>query len=157
MDASSNSEVGDYLAAIRHGGEQASEAALTLGLLIENAPEAVGKRLSGRERQQAVTDLIRYVEESAEPHPMAVWALTKSCDSRCVPPLTAILHRFAKDPRKEHLAYQALIGILNIGMTAPESRQQSLALVREAATSGCGEVADTARSYLRANARRFPG
>lgn len=91
--------ISQLIDAIRCGGDQAEEAALTLGLLIErektNRPmgndddirlildeEMVKRRLSEVELASAVEELIRYVSETLTPHPTAVWALTKSYTCR---------------------------------------------------------------------------
>jgi hypothetical protein len=133
-----------------------------LGLLLEDRPrhhdadvsKVVGAELSARrltraERDAAVDGLIAYLEETGEPHPMAVWALVQSNETRAVPVLIALLERWLSDPGAVALAYQALIGVLNIGMGDSAYGEQSLIVVQRAATEGHADVAETAQSYLR--------
>ena len=164
---SPNATVADLLAAIRHGGAEGHEAALALGLLMEDRPpnddagaaaavgaELAARRLSGTERDTAVDGLITYLEETVEPHAMAVWALTKSYEPRAVPALIALLEHCLNDPHTVHLAHQALVGIVTTGLTTIEYREQSLAALRRAAARGGAEVADTAQRYLRKLSRK---
>jgi hypothetical protein len=154
--------VEDLLAAVRRGGAEAHEAALALGLLIEDRPpddnagvaavvggDLAARRLSPTELNAAVDGLISCLQDTDEPHPMAVWALTKSYEPHAVPALIALLDRRIDDPRAVPLVYQALVGVLTTGLTMPEYREQSLAAVRRAAARGHAEVAETAQRYLR--------
>ena len=151
----------DLLAAVPQGGEEAQEAALALGLLIEDRPPAddaglaavvgrdlAARRLSPAERDAAVDGLLAYLRDTAEPHPMAVWALTKSYEPRTVPALIALLERHVDNPRAAPLAYQALVGVVTAGVPTPEYRERSLVAVRAAAARGHAEVAETAQRYL---------
>jgi hypothetical protein len=149
---------------IREGGEDANEAALTLGLLIEQekvhrpAPgddggvreilgdELANYRLTREELEAAIDQLVDYIDETPEPEAMAVWALTKSHDPRTVPHLIALLDRVIDEPEKEHLAYQALIGITSF------DDEQAVSAVRRAAERGHGDVKETATQYLRLHA-----
>ena len=144
---------------IRRGDEDVYEAALTLGLLIERerARRPAGddggvrailgekwakQRLSEKELDHAVGQLIDYTNQAAEPHPMAVWALTKSHDLRTLDCFIGLLDRILSDPAREHLAYQALIG------TTIFYNSRSLAVIRRAAEQGHGLVKETAAHYL---------
>lgn len=156
--------ISQLMHAIRCGGDQAEEAALTLGLLIErekaNRPmgddgnirlildeEMAKRRLSEVELASAVEELIRYVSEASTPHPTAVWALTKSYDARIVKPLLDLLKRLLLDSSQENAAYNALSGIMNTGVSS-ELREESLAIIRQAAEQGYGRVKEAADGYL---------
>jgi len=65
-----------------------------------------------------------------------------------VPALTALLDRALADPAREDLAAQALAGVIAIGVSSIH-RGAAMAAIRRAATSGSGEAAETASSYLR--------
>ncbi|MBI1926908.1 hypothetical protein HYR99_22020 [Candidatus Poribacteria bacterium] len=152
--------------AIRKGGEEAHEAALALGLLMERgkvrrpAPGDDGgvrgilgetlanRRLSKTELRIAVNELICYITETLEPHPMAVWALTKSHHPHTLPHLIHLLDRVLTHPEHEHLAYQALIGVINIGTTSAH-KDLSLTAIQKAAEQGHGQVKETATQYLK--------
>jgi hypothetical protein len=146
---------------IREGGDGAQEAALTLGLLIERervhrslgddggvavilGEDLAAQRLSESELESATEELIAYVAERPTPHPMAVWALTKTYDSRAGTPLAELLERILGDADREHLAYQALVGLANLG------DDRFLQVIRRAARDGHGKVGETAREYLHA-------
>jgi HEAT repeat protein len=149
-----------YMEAIPRGGVEAHEAALALGLMIERetvcrpssdddggirailGDELADRRLSGPEVKEAVEALIKYVGETPEPHPTAVWALTKGYDERALPHFINILDRFSADPEKEKLAYQALVGLSSF------RDDPSLSAVRRAADRGQGLVRETATLYL---------
>lgn len=157
--------------AIRRGGEEAHEAALTLGLLIEKekvhrrdgadggrrlilGAELAERRLSSGEQQIAVEELIRYVNDTFDPHPMAVWALTKSSDPRIVPHLIRLLDRILDDPNKEDLAEQALSGIITVGLASDDNNKRlSLEAIRRASNQTRSRVRTSARDYL----KLFPG
>lgn len=149
--------------AIRRGGDQAEEAALALGLLIErertNRPlgddggvqlilgeQMAKQRFSEVELKSAVHELIRYVNETPNPHPSAVWALTKSYDGRIVTPLIELLKRLLPDPSQENAACAALSGIMNTGISS-ELQRESLAIIRQAAEVGFGRVKEAAIAY----------
>jgi hypothetical protein len=149
------------LAAIGEGGSAAYEAALTLGLLLEERPhkqdavvtpivghEFAARRLTAAEKEAAVDGLIEYLQTASEPRPMAVWALTKSYEIRAVPTLIMLLDRFHNDAGRQHLAYQALIGVVTTGVTTSRYRELSLQALRRAADSGGAELAETARDFL---------
>ena len=155
--------VEELLAGVRRGGEEAHEAALALGLLLEDrrpeddpgiavvvGPELAARRLSQVERDAAVEGLMEYLRDTPEPHVMAAWALAKSAEPRTVPVLIELLDSRLADPDAVPLVYQALIGIVTAGLTAPEYRASALAAVQRAATRGRSEVAETAQRYLRA-------
>jgi len=156
--------ISQLMGAIRCGGDQTEEAALTLGLLIErertNRPvgddggirlildeEMAKRRLSEVELASAVEELIRYVSETPTPHPTAVWALTKSYDVRMVRPLIELLKRLLPDSSQENAAYNALSGVMNTGVSS-ELREESLAMIREAAEQGFERVKEAAAGYL---------
>jgi hypothetical protein len=146
------------LAEVRRGE---SEAALTLGLLLERGargpqdddedivamlpPEYADTHLDDAQRDAALSGLIAYVDEEPQPQPMAVWALTKAGDERVVPALLGVLERTVEDPdpAREHLAYQALTGVIPFG------GPQVLDAVRHAAEHGHDRVRDGARQYLK--------
>src|SRR5438094_3945040 len=94
----------ELIGSILQGGTAAREAALALGLLIERekvhriagddggirvilGDEWVDRRLTDAELQTVVDELIRYIHDVPAPDVMAVWALTKSYESRIVPAL----------------------------------------------------------------------
>jgi hypothetical protein len=151
--------VEDLLRAIRGGDD---EAALTLGLLLERGsrgpddddddiaqslpPELAERHLTAAEREAGIDGLIAYVEGEPAPIARAVWALSKSYDQRAAPALRGVLERTMDAPEHEHLAYQALTGLIPVG------GDDLQAAVRDAAERGHGEVRDTARRYLRINA-----
>ena len=156
----------DLIKSIKMGNdEEAHEAALSLGLLIEKRvkklspqesngikeildDELANQNLSETEIEIAVDELIYYIEDKAlKPHPMAIWALTKSCKERVVPYLTKFLYEIVEDPKQENLAYQALIGIINIG-TKSVYKNSSMKAIRDASKQGHGQVVETAMSYL---------
>jgi len=156
--------ISQLMDAISYGGDQAEDAALTLGLLIErertNRPmgddggirlildeEMAIRRLSEVELASAVEELIRYISETPTPHPTAVWALTKSYNVRMVSPLIKLLKRLLFDSSQDAAAYNALSGIINTGISS-ELREESLAMIREAAKQGFGQVKKAAASYL---------
>lgn len=151
--------IDDLIETIRGGGENAQEAALTLGLLIERervhrpagddgglrtilGEKWAKRRLSEKELKHAVDRLTDYVNQTAVPHPMAVWALTKSHDVETLGCFIGLLDRILSDPSHEHLAYQALIGITSF------YNPRSLAAIRRAATEGHGLVKESAARYL---------
>ncbi|RPJ83106.1 MAG: hypothetical protein EHM18_14870 [Acidobacteria bacterium] len=155
----------EMMEAIRRGGEEAHEAALTLGLLIErekvNRPagddggisvilgdEFAKRRLSETELKTAVDELIKYIQGTNDPIPTAIWALTKSYDPRIVPYLIEFLNKVLSDPAKEQLAYLALLGIINTGVSS-SYKSDSLAAIRNAAEHGQGIVTETATNYLK--------
>jgi hypothetical protein len=155
----------EIMEAIRRGGEEAHEAAMTLGLLIErrtvNRPagddggiravlgdQLANLTLSDAELQTAVDELIRYLDETPGPFPGAVWALNKSYDPRAVPHLLRLLDRTLTDPNNEHVAYQALQGIITTGVPS-QHKDQSLAAIQRAAAQGHGEVKASAADYLK--------
>jgi hypothetical protein len=152
--------IAKLMESVPKGGEEAHEAALTLGLLIERetvhrpagddggiseilGDEIASRRLSSSELRTAVDELIAYITETPEPHPTAVWAVTKSYDPRILPHLINLLDRVVTDPLKEHLAYQALVGITFF------YNELSTAAIRRAAERGYGLVKETATQYLR--------
>ena len=154
----------DQIAAIRRGGDEAHEAALALGLLIEREKvhrptgddggisvilddELAARRLSPSELQTAVDELLAYIHQAEQPHPMAVWALSKSYDERIVPDLINLLKRTMTAPAAEHLSYQALVGMINIGMGSPHEAA-ALETIRQASVQGHGQVQETAAQYL---------
>jgi hypothetical protein len=153
--------IDDLLAELRTGGDGAKEAARTLGLLIERGsrgpasddqdivemlpPELADGHLTAAERQAAIDGLIAYVDGEPLPLPLAVWALSKSFDERIAPALIALLERTVDDPEHEHLAYQALTGMIPLG--GPEVEKA----VRDAAERGHDRVRDGARQYLSIN------
>lgn len=156
--------ISQLMGAIHCGGDQAEKAALTLGLLIErertNSPagddggigsildqKMAKRRLSEVELANAVEELIRYVSETPTPHPTAIWALTKSYDVRMVRPLMELMTRLLPDARQENAAYNALSGLMNTGVSS-ELREESLAMIREAAKQGFGRVKEAAVGYL---------
>jgi hypothetical protein len=154
----------ELIGSIRQGAMAAHDAALALGLLIERekvhrlagddggirvilGDEWVDRRLTDAELQTVVDELIRYIRDVPAPHAMAVWALTKSYESRIVPALIELLERVLTDKAQENVAYQALIGIINTGLASP---YQDLAItaVQQAARQGQGRVQETASEYL---------
>lgn len=154
--------------AICKGGDEAHEAALMLGLLLKRASshhrryddarlrlvlgdQFATRKLSAPERKNAVGELIEYVTAFPDPHPMAVWALTQSNDRRILPVLVALLRRVVADPAKEHLAYQALVGITS------SYDESVLAALTEAAQCGHGLVRETAMQYLHLFLRKGTG
>lgn len=148
------------LHSIWHGGEEADEAALTLGLLIERekthhptpnddggikqtlGEQFTNQRLTNNEVRIATDELIKYVSEVNVPHYRAVWALTKCYDLRSLPHLISLLDRFSKDPKQEDLAYYALVGIITF------HNEESLEAIKRAAELGQGKVKNTANTYL---------
>jgi hypothetical protein len=151
--------VEELLAALAGGGDDAKEAAATLGLLIERAergpdaddediraallPAYADRRLSEDELEAATNGLLDYLATAADPLPQAAWALSKSFDPRVETALIDVLERWVDDPQREDLAYQALVGMIPIGTDAVE------AAVAVAAERGHGRVRETARGYLR--------
>lgn len=151
--------------AIRTGSAEGKEAALVLGLLIERekvyhpipgddggigqvlGEQFVNRRLSKIEVQEAVDGLIRYINEAVVPQPKAVWALSKSYDSRTLPDLIDLLERFVGDADKEELVYQALVGIMNL-YSAGRTNERSLVAIRRAAREGHGRVKEAAIKFL---------
>ena len=155
--------VSQLMNTIRRGGDQAEEAALALGLLIErettNRPlgddggiqvilgnQSVERRLTESELKNSIEELIHYINETSNPHPTAVWALTKSYDVRIVRPLIDLLKRLLPDPDQENAAQAALSGIMNTGV-ASELKEESLLIIRQAAESGFGRVKEAASQY----------
>src|SRR5690348_8021157 len=147
--------VEELLAAIRRGGETANESALALGLLLEDrnpeddtqiagviGRELASRRLSHAERRSAVDGLITYLQDTPEPHPSAVWALTKSYEPRIVPALLSVLDATLDNQDAVPLAYQALLGVMNVALSTPKYRAQGHAALQRAATRGHGEVAE---------------
>lgn len=157
----------ELIGSIRQGGTAAHDAALALGLLIERekvrqpaggdesirailGDEWVDRKLTDAELQTVVDELMRYIRDVPVPDAMAVWALTKSYESRIVPALIELLERILTDKAQENVAYQALIGIINTGLASP---YQDLAVtaIQQAARQGQGSVQETASEYLRKN------
>lgn len=151
--------IDELMETIQRGDGSAQEAALTLGLLIERervrrpagddggvrkilGEKWAKRRLSEKQLTEVVDRLIGYVNDTTEPHPMAVWALTKSHDVRALDCFIGLLDRIVSDPAREHLAYQALIGITTFFTPS------SLAAIRQAAEQGQGLLKETAVSYL---------
>ena len=151
--------IAELLAKVRAGGDEAKDAARTLGLLIERASrtphlddddivrlldaEYADRHLTAAEREQAIDGLLEIVDADPRPLPLAVWALGKSVDKRVAPALISVLERTLDEPEHEHLAYQALTGM--IPLRTPEVLQA----VRDAAERGHGSVREDARGYLR--------
>jgi hypothetical protein len=154
----------DCLANLSGTDSVAHEAALTLGLLLERSrpgtgpavpgtdellpAELRGRRLSTSELEQVTTGLIRYVSDAAEPCPMAVWALSKTSDPRVRPVLVELLGRFTGRPDKEHIAYQALVGVIASPGAVP------LVVVRDVRERGSGRLRETAEQYLLLHGQR---
>lgn len=150
--------IDELLADVRAGGDDAEEAAVTLALLIERGsrpegaddsdidaallPQYAGKHLTAAEREQAIQGLLEIVGAEPFPPATAVWALSKSFEARVAPALIGVLERSVEDPEREHLAYQALTGL--IPFDTPEVRQ----VFKWAAERGHGRVQETARQYL---------
>jgi hypothetical protein len=149
---------------LRAGGDDADDAARTIGLLLErdrlhrraadegSVDELLDeqwreRRIDAAELQAVVDALIDYIRGTSEPLAGAVWALSKSYQPRIVPPLIDVLRRTMAEPASENVAYLALSGVLNAS-PGTEHRQAALAVVREAAITGGGRVAETARQYL---------
>lgn len=150
------------LEAIR-AGDDVQEAALALGLLVEREKtrrvgddgieEALGaelaqRRLSPAEVDCVVEQLLAYLREADSPHPMTVWALTKSYDERIVPVLLELLERDLLDPDRETLCHYALLGIINTGVGSAQYGAQALRAIERASAKGSGVVAETASDYL---------
>jgi hypothetical protein len=151
--------IDELIETIRRKDGSAHQAALTLGLLIERegvrrpagddggirmilGKKWARRRLSEEELKYVVDQLIDYTNKAAEPDPMVVWALTKSHDVRTLECFIDLLYRVLTDPEREHLAYQALIGLTSF-YTA-----DSHAAIRRAAEQGHGLVKETATRYL---------
>lgn len=149
---------------IKEGGEEGDEAAVLLGLLIEQerafrplgddggvreliGPKLAARGLSTEELDHAVSLLISYIEEASEPESGAIWALNKSGDSRSVPGLVKLFGRIVDDPSQVSLAYHALQGIIINGL---ESRYSSMAaaVVQRAAVQGHGDVKELATDFM---------
>src|SRR3954453_14742805 len=98
--------VEQLLDALRRGGpvaqpdepDEADDAALVLGLLLEDRPpvddggvasvlgeELARRRLTPAERAAAVDGLVAYVEDVERPRAGAVWALNKGYEARSIP------------------------------------------------------------------------
>ncbi len=153
--------IDELTAELRGGGTQASDAALTLGLLIERAtrgaenddrdlvealpPELSDRHLTPGEHRAAVDALIAYVVGTELPVPLAAWALSKTDDQRAVGALLELLARTIDRPEREHLAYQALVGLIPFGGPLVVNA------VRDAAERGHGCVREAARQYLFVN------
>lgn len=165
-----NKPLTDLMKRIREGGKQAREAALTIGLLIEQekvrrkssddggvgavlGASWAGTRLTAGEVEFAVDQLIAYLNETPEPDATAIWAVSKSYDSRIVPTLAELVDRFASDPMREGIAAEALLGVINAGIG---SKHDSIAMaaVRHACEAGVGSVKETAATFL--GSRRDP-
>ena len=108
-------------------------------------PELSDRHLTPDEHRAAVDGLIAHVDGTELPLPLAAWALSKTDDRRAVAALLGLLTRTVDDPEHEHLAYQALAGVIPFG--GPEV----LHAVRDAAQRGHGRVDDGARQYLETN------
>ena len=149
------------ISSIYRGGIEAEEAALALGLLIERekrrgsngssiranfGERLANRRLSETELTTAVDELIKYLDETSEPHPKAVWALTRSYEPRTVRPLINVLNKFLTSPGHAEVAYQALVGI--ISLQTEKSRTAIRAAIFRAAEQGHDEVRETAMDYL---------
>jgi len=151
---------------LRGSETEAHEAALILGLLIERekvqhptpgddggireiiGDELAHQRLSETDLKTVVDEIIAYIsDETLFPHPMAVWALTKSYEPRILPHLIRLLDRIVEDPNQENLAYQTLLGIINIGIPS-SNRDLSIAAIRKASERGHTRVMETATQYL---------
>jgi hypothetical protein len=156
-----NATVEELLAAIRPGGEEADEAALALGLLLEDrnpdddtqiasvvGRELAARRLSRAEHDAAVDGLIAYLQDTPKPRPSAVWVLTKSYEPRIVPTLITLLDASLDDPHAAPIAYQALVGIVTAGLTTPKYYAKGRAALERAANRGTAEVAEAAQGYL---------
>jgi len=144
---------------IHQNDETTSEAALTLGLLIEHqkvsrpngddggisaviGDEYSQQQLTEAEVETAVNGLLSYVNEASKPHPMAVWALTKSYDPRILPTLIALFERLVADSAQEQAAYQALVGMTSF------YNQKTLVTIRKAAKADSDLIRETAKQYL---------
>ena len=151
--------VEDLLRAIRGGDD---EAALTLGLLLERGsrgpddddddiaqslpPELAERHLTAAEREAGIDGLIAYVEGEPAPIARAVGPCPRATTSAPPRRYEACSSGTMDAPEHEHLAYQALTGLIPVG------GDELQAAVRDAAERGHGEVRDTARRYLRINA-----
>jgi hypothetical protein len=135
-------------------GPDVEEAALELGLILERgrtgeaSASSANAGLTHVERAGAIDELIAYVSRSPAPHPTAVWALTQSHERQIVQSLIALLDRIALDPAQTRAAYNALTGIINIGLSS-KWREESLRAIRSAARHARGEVRQLAADYLR--------
>ena len=86
--------------------------------------------------------------EAEDPHPTAVWALTKSYDERFVPGLLELLEHNLADPERELLCYNALLGIVNTGAASQQYEAKAMTAIEQASAHGHGSVAEAATQYL---------
>jgi hypothetical protein len=148
----------NYLAILRQGQDEDTEAAIHLGLLLEpreikeSAGDFSGQGLSASDREEAIEGLLHYLQEVTAPNAAAVWALAKSYDSRTVAIFIKLLDQFliaqSSDEMQECVAYQALIGIINIGVADPAWKEPAVAAVHRAARLEQSELGDAAQDYL---------
>lgn len=151
-------------------GDDAEEAALALGLLIERektrvigddgikeilGDELAQRRLTPAEVDSAVEQLLAYVRDIDDPHPTAVWALTKSYDERIVPGLIQLLEHNLANPDRELICYHALHGIINAGVTSQQHKARAMAAIELASAHEYGSVAEAATQYLQVMKQRW--
>lgn len=116
--------------ALAEEGEEASFAATVLGLVLKRhdwqrrgissdglLEEVLGDRdvagllLDVVGDEEAAGLLAAHLDAASEPEPMVAWALTKTPEVRARETLIALVDRYAGDPRKEHLVFQAVVGL----------------------------------------------
>ncbi len=151
---------------IEKGGKELTGLLTVLALLIEKKTvsepgedylasinELVGERykdknLTKKEFKEAVDFLIRYIEKPGEPPATAVWALYKSNEERTVPVFIEIINTYVSKLESEDLVFQALCGLLNIGVYSQKYESDSNQAITLAANKGYGEVKETANDYI---------
>lgn len=146
---------------IHKGGDEALEAALALGTLLESYKvyrpvqgdeEKVRGQIKAEYRDikftetefnAAVDQLIDYVKNTPDPLPAGVWALTKSYETRALPILTTLFEKVMQDPAKEQIAIQ----ILN-SLPSYNNEAVTVEIFRKAAGIGSREIQEKAKHYM---------
>ena len=159
--------VRDLLDKVSSDGDESSQAALALGLLVQRekvtfppgddggVEQTLGaamaaQRLGPMEIHDAVNGLIARMRDPRLPAPFVVWAAARSFDPRIVPHLVALLERVVEQADRTALARQIVDGLTHF------FDARAVAGIRLAAARGTGEVRDSAGSWLALHGHKEP-
>ena len=112
----------ELLSDIRGGGERADDAAVAVGLLLEEPrdPDAIRLvlgdafaevELDADEREQLVDLLAGHVEDVRGVSPSVVWALGKDSSDRAVAALGTVVNAGVRGRVSDDIAYQAVAAV----------------------------------------------
>jgi hypothetical protein len=154
----------ELIQAIEERGKKLEGASLALGLLIERhrtkrrqgddggvrqqlGDDVADLQLTDEDIAQAIDHLIAYLDSTDQVASSAVWALSKSYESRAVPPLISVLRRTFEDTNQYAAAHNALQGVITCGVSS-ELKTQAIEAIRDTARLGFGDIQTEAQEYL---------